>query len=115
MLAVKAVLTYKDFQRLSNSEIVRAISTIAAIILHSSFERSFDPSIMCFVTLSVLEPCLHELATIDYCRFAEPEWTDEETHLRPGDRRVEREPCTDSLGWTIYKSLDVRCERGNDY
>lgn len=63
---------------------------------------------MCIVTLSVLEKCHHELATIDYCPSAEPDKADGEENLEPEEEPTTQMPCTDSLGWEIYTSLDVR-------
>jgi hypothetical protein len=66
---------------------------------------------MCMVTLSVLGKCHHELATIDYCPSAEPDQADDEEDPKPGEEPTPRKACTDSLGWGIFKSLDVCCER----
>ncbi|KAM0689140.1 hypothetical protein Q7P36_011217 [Cladosporium allicinum] len=58
---------------------------------------------MCIVTLSVLDKCRHEPATIDYCKKADKKAN--ETNLDSGEATTPRETCTESLGWLIYKSL----------
>lgn len=77
------------------------------ITQHNPIKIELNRSEMCIVTLSVLEKCQHELATIDYCPSAEPDEADGEENPEAGEASTTLEPCTDSLGWEIYKSLDV--------
>ena len=63
---------------------------------------------MCIVTLSVLNRCRHELATIDDCKKAFEKL--EEKNITNDDEDESPTPgqtCTESLGWLIYKTLDV--------
>jgi len=63
---------------------------------------------MCIVTLSVLDRCRHELATIDYCKKADEKVDRKDTiNVESGEATTPRETCTKSLGWLVYKSLTV--------
>ena len=64
---------------------------------------------MCVVSLSVLDKCRHELATIDYCRRAGRDIPEDlnEAAVESGKEPLPRMTCTPSLGWSIYEALDV--------
>lgn len=69
---------------------------------------------MCIVTLSVLDRCRHELATIDYCKKAEKKVDGKDSrNVESEELPVPRQTCTESLGWLIYKTLDVGLIRQN--
>ena len=67
----------------------------------------FQPSTMCVVKLSVLKGCGHELATIEYCGNTMSIWEYLEKPPQPGVELMIPKPCTNTLGWKIYQSLDV--------
>jgi len=64
---------------------------------------------MCIVTLSMLNRCRHELATIEYCKKADKKVEEKDiANDKSGKLPKPRQACTESLGWLIYKTLDVR-------
>lgn len=108
MAAVKAVaLTYTSSMRqLIGSNCPIYDSELRSYLDEEYTTNSKKSPNMCIVTLSVLDKCRHELATIDYCKKADEKAN--ETNLDSGEATTPRETCTESLGWLIYKSLTVR-------
>lgn len=108
MAAVKAVaLIYtRSMRQLIGSNCPIYDSELRSYLDEEYTTNSKKSPNMCIVTLSVLDKCRHELATIDYCKKADEKAN--ETNLDSGEATTPRETCTESLGWLIYKSLTVR-------